>query len=487
METFGCQMNEHDSEKVAGVLLARGYKQVETPEAAKVILYNTCSIREKAAQKVFSRLGELRPVEKERFNAEDAEEGRRGRGDGLATSSNPRVVAAAQAGMAVPPGTMLNPRKLVNAAGGKIIGVLGCVAQQEGEEIFERAPWVSLVCGSASYRKLPQLIAELEAGNRRVTGLDTDTEETFETEITRRDNPFRAYLTIIEGCDKACSYCVVPFTRGPERSRASDSILAEVRQLAEMGYSEVQLLGQTVNSYADPTARNMRFSELLVAVAGVPGIRRVRFTTSHPRDFGRDIVEAIEANPAICEHVHLPVQSGSTAVLRAMARTYTRGEYLEKIALMKAARRAISITTDIIVGFPGETEKDFEETLSLMEEVQYDGAFCFKYSPRPNTPSLTMEDVIPEEEKSRRLGILLERQREIQRSKNERLIGEVLEVLADGKSKRENQWSGHTSSNRVMNFSSQAENILGDYVQVRVTAATPNSLVGEMAARSVSG
>jgi len=452
LETFGCQMNEHDSEKVAGVLLARGYKQVETPEAAKVILYNTCSIREKAAQKVFSRLGELRPFE------------------GEPTAAKNREVD-----------TRLNPRKVVNAGGGKIIGVLGCVAQQEGEEIFERAPWVSLVCGSASYRKLPELIAELEAGNRRVMGLDTDTDETFETEITRRDNPFRAYLTIIEGCDKACSYCVVPFTRGPERSRASASILQEARQLADMGYTEIQLLGQTVNSYADPSTRKMRFSELLVAVAEVPGIRRVRFTTSHPRDFGEDIVEAIDQYPAICEHVHLPVQSGSTAVLRAMARTYTREEYLEKIALMKAAQRPISVTTDIIVGFPGETERDFEQTLSLMNEVQYDGAFCFKYSPRPNTPSLTMDDAVPEDEKSRRLAILLERQREIQRARNKKLVGDFQEVLVDGKSKRENQWSGHTSSNRVVNFSSHAENILGDYVQVKVTGATPNSLIGEAA------
>ena len=482
LETFGCQMNEHDSEKVAGVLLARGYRQVETPEAAKVILYNTCSIREKAAQKVFSRLGELRPAEEQdgkEFTTEGAEV-RRVRGIAIGPEGLGKVEAA-QARVPVPQDPKHpSMRKIVNAGGGKIIGVLGCVAQQEGEEIFERAPWVSLVCGSASYRKLPQLIAELEAGNRRVMGLDTDTDETFETEITRRDNPFRAYLTIIEGCDKACSYCVVPFTRGPERSRASASILAEVRQLAEMGYSEVQLLGQTVNSYADPSARKMRFSELLVAVAEVQGIRRVRFTTSHPRDFGKDIVEAIEAYPVLCEHVHLPVQSGSTAVLRAMARTYTREEYLEKIALIRAAKREISITTDIIVGFPGETERDFEETLSLMEEVQYDGAFCFKYSPRPNTPSLKMDDAIPEEEKSRRLGILLERQREIQRPNFEKLIGKVLEVLADGKSKKEKQWTGHTSSNRVMNFTSQAENILGDYVQVKVTGATPNCLVGEM-------
>jgi tRNA-2-methylthio-N6-dimethylallyladenosine synthase len=470
LETFGCQMNDHDSEKVAGVLLARGYRQVDGPEAAKVILYNTCSIREKAAQKVFSRLGELRPAgeqEGKSFNTEDTEKEPRVHRDGRALEKNHP-----------------SQRKIVNASGGKIIGVLGCVAQQEGEGIFERAPWVSLVCGSASYRKLPQLIAELEAGNRRVTGLDTDTDETFETEITRRDNPFRAYLTIIEGCDKACSYCVVPFTRGSERSRASASILEEVRQLAGAGYSEVQLLGQTVNSYADPSARKMRFSELLAAVAEVRGIRRVRFTTSHPRDFGKDIVEAIETHPTICDHVHLPVQSGSTAVLRAMARTYTREEYLEKIALMKAATRPISITTDMIVGFPGETEKDFEETLSLLDEVQYDSVFAFKYSPRPNTPSLRMPDAIPEEEKGRRLAILMDRQREIQRVRNEKLVGETFEVLVDGKSRRENQWSGHTSSNRVVNFTSPEQELLGDYVQVKVTMAMPNSLVGEMVGRT---
>ncbi len=438
LETFGCQMNEHDSEKVAGVLLRRGYKQVESADAANVILYNTCSVREKAAQKVFSRLGEFRPVAQRE---------------------------------SLSPATPESPQK--------IIGVLGCVAQQEGEKIFSRAPWVSLVCGSASYRKLPQMLAALEAGNRRVTGLETDTDETFETEVTRRDNPWRAYLTIIEGCDKACSYCVVPFTRGPERSRSSVSILEEVRQLADAGYSEVQLLGQTVNSYADPTARKMLFSELLVAVAQVNGIRRVRFTTSHPRDFGKDIVEAMETVPEICEHVHLPVQSGSSRVLRAMARTYTRDEYLEKIAMLRAAKREISLTTDLIVGFPGETEKDFEETLSLLDLAQYDGAFCFKYSPRPNTPSLKMDDAIPEQEKSRRLAILLERQREIQRARNERLVGRDFEVMVEGKSRKENQWSGHTSANKVMNFASREQESLGDYVQVRVLAATPNSLVGE--------
>jgi tRNA-2-methylthio-N6-dimethylallyladenosine synthase len=472
LETFGCQMNEHDSEKVAGVLLARGYKQVESVDGADVVLYNTCSIREKAAQKVFSRLGEWRP-EVVREREEDAVRHARVSAIG---AQDPRCKT--ESGAAAETSDLKVRLAVPSQEKEKIIGVLGCVAQQEGEKIFARAPWVSLVCGSASYRRLPELISELERGNRRVTGLDTDTDETFETEITRRDNPWRAYLTIIEGCDKSCSYCVVPFTRGPERSRTSASILEEVRRLAAAGYTEVQLLGQTVNSYQDPGARKMRFSELLVAVAEVPGIRRVRFTTSHPRDFGKDIVEVIEAVPAICEHVHLPVQSGSTRVLRAMARTYSREEYLEKIAMMHGAKRAISITTDLIVGFPGETEKEFEETLSLLDLVQYDGAFCFKYSPRPNTPSLKMQDAIPEEEKSKRLAILIEKQREIQRARNEKLVGAMFEVLVEGKSKKDHQWSGHTSSNKVLNFTSRAQESLGDYVRVKVTGATPNSLIG---------
>ncbi len=427
LETFGCQMNDHDSEKVAGVLLSRGYEQVESPDSASLILYNTCSIREKAAQKVFSRLGEYRTRQKE----------------------------------------------------GQVIGVLGCLAQQEGEEIFERAPWVSLVCGSASYRKLPELLAQVEAGNQRVTGLDTDTDETFETEITRRDNPWRAYLTIIEGCDKSCSYCVVPYTRGPERSRASGSILREVRQLADLGYSEVQFLGQTVNSYADPSASRLRFSELLLAAADVQGIKRLRFTTSHPRDFTRDIVAAIESQPKVCNHVHLPVQSGSSRVLRAMQRRYSREEYLEKIAMIREAKRPISITTDIIVGFPGETEGEFEETLGLLDEVRYEGVFSFKYSPRPNTASLAMNDCVSEEEKGRRLAALQERQRQIQAERNATLLGASFELMVSGKSRRENQWSGHTSCNRVLNFASQSRELLGTYVQVRVTNVGPSSLVGE--------
>jgi len=427
LETFGCQMNEHDSEKVAGVLLARGYQQVETPEAASLILYNTCSIREKAAQKVFSRLGVYRDL--------------------LGKEQR--------------------------------IGVLGCVAQQEGEAIFARAPWVSLVCGSASYRHLPQMLAQLEAGEQRVTGLDNDTDETFETEVTRRDNPWRAYITIIEGCDKACAYCVVPFTRGPERSRDSGRILAELRKLADAGFTEVQFLGQTVNSYLDPSPRKMRFSALLSAAAEVQGIRRVRFTTSHPRDFTSDIVEAIEAHPAICNHVHLPVQSGSTRVLRAMQRTYSRSEYLEKIAMIRGAKRPSAITTDIIVGFPGETAAEFDETLSLLDQVKYEGVFSFKYSPRPNTPAAAMPGAVPELEQSRRLALLQERQRAIQIDALRKLAGQMFEVHVDGKSKKENQWYGHSSCNRVVSFHSPATELLGQYVAVRVTGCTPNSLIGD--------
>lgn len=428
IETFGCQMNDHDSEKVAGVLLGRGYLPADDPRQADLLLYNTCSIREKAAQKVFSRLGDFK------FAAKND---------------------------------------------GKIIGVLGCVAQQEGDEIFERAPWVSLVCGSASYRRLPDLVAQLESGGRRVTGLSLDTDETFETEITRRDNPFRAYLTIIEGCDYACAYCVVPHTRGPERSRSSSAVLEEVRRLADAGYTEIQLLGQTVNSYLDPSPRALDFTQLLRAVAAVPGIRRVRFTTSHPNDFRRSIVEAIDETPALCEHVHLPVQSGSDRILRAMKRTYTRDEYLEKISWMRAARRPFTITSDIIVGFPSETEKDFAASLSLLTEVGFDGIFSFKYSPRPDTPAQSMPDAVLEEEKSRRLAILQEHQREIQKRRNETLIGSEFEVLVDARHESRGQWAGRTSGNRIVNFASTRQNLLGQYLSVKVTRGGANSLVGE--------
>jgi tRNA-2-methylthio-N6-dimethylallyladenosine synthase len=428
LETFGCQMNAHDSEKVVGTLLAQGYAQVETPESAGLVLYNTCSIRDKAEQKVFNRL--------QNFKRE--------------------------------------------AGKGKIIGVLGCVAQQEGEKIFARAPYVSLVAGSASYPRLGEMLVQLEAGNRRVTGLSLDTEETFDTPFTRRDNPHRAYITIIEGCDKSCAYCVVPFTRGPERSRTSESVMAEARQLAEKGYTDIQLLGQNVNSYRDPSPAGWDFATLLANVAKIGGLRRVRYTTSHPRDFIKSIVDAMDANPVLCDHVHLPVQSGSTRVLAAMDRLYTRDDYMRRIDWLKNAKRHYSLTTDIIVGFPGETEEDFQQTLDLLDEVQYDSLFSFKYSPRPNTSAISMEDRIPEEEKQRRLVIVQEKQRAVQIRRNAELIGGIQEVLVEGRNHALGQWIGRTSCNRTLNFTHPAaDGLAGQYLPVRVTRSGPNSLVGE--------
>jgi tRNA-2-methylthio-N6-dimethylallyladenosine synthase len=511
LETFGCQMNVHDSEKVVGTLVQQGYRQVETVEHADLILYNTCSIRDKAEQKVFHRLADYKKLQ----------------------------------------------------AQGKKFGVLGCVAQQEGEKIFERAPHVSLVCGSASYRKLPEMLVQLEGGRLesarnhadaavageipppagesagvrddaksadpsnfdfnivshssrkerglngapsvvgprssglrtqdslvRITGLDDrQTDECFETEFTARTNPHRGYITIIEGCDKFCAYCVVPFTRGKERSRTSDSVLAEARQMADLGYTEIQLLGQNVNSYKDPEGKpgkKRSFAELLAAVGEIPGIKRVRFTTSHPRDFGRDIIDAIDAVPALCDHVHLPVQSGSTRILDAMQRLYTREQYLERISWMKAAKRHIAITTDVIVGFPGETEDDLEQTLSLLDEVGYDGIFSFKYSPRPNTPAIHLEDAIPDQEKARRLEVLMAKQREIQRTLNISYMQSIIEVMVEGHNESRGQWVGRTSQNKTLNFTAAPSSAPkpGDYVPVRVTASFPNSLVGEMTGES---
>ena len=422
-------MNAHDSEKVIGTLLHEGYRQVEDEEAAGLILYNTCSIRDKAEQKVFNRLNDYKKLHK----------------------------------------------------AGKRFGVLGCVAQQEGEKIFERAPFVSLVSGSASYRKLPEMLSRLEAGENRITGLDDrQTGETFETEFTARQNPYRGYITIIEGCDKFCAYCVVPYTRGKERSRGSSSVLAEARRIADQGYSEIQLLGQNVNSYRDPEGK-LIFAELLAAVSQVRGIRRVRFTTSHPRDFSRDIVEAIDDFPSLCDHVHLPVQSGSSRVLKAMSREYSVDWYLERIGWIKAARRPISISTDIIVGFPGETASDFIETMDLLAQVEYDCVFGFKYSARPNTSALTMIDSVGENEKAQRLQVLLDRQREIQRINYAKHLGQIMEVMVEGHNPARGQVIGRSSQNKPVNFAS-AQPIApapGSYCQVKITATHPNSLVGE--------
>ena len=432
LETFGCQMNVHDSEKVRGTLASRGYTQVQTPEDAGLVLYNTCSIRDKAEQKVFARLA--------------------------------------------------NSKKQAN---GRRFGVLGCVAQHNGEQIFDLAPHVNLVCGSASYNQLPELIERLESGEDRVTGLSLDTDEAFDQPSPERDNPYSAFLTIIEGCDKSCAYCVVPFTRGPERSRTSASVMDEARRIAAQGTADIMLLGQTVNSYRDPSPAGWNFARLLREVGSVEGIRRVRFTTSHPRDFTQDIVDAIDENPTLCDWVHLPVQSGSTKTLARMRRGYTRDDYLRVIDKLKSAKREIALSTDIIVGFPGETEQDFEETLTLIEQVGYASLFSFKYSPRRGTDAIDYAEQVPEEEKGRRLTILQERQRRLQKRKNEAWIGRRDEALVEGRREKLGQWIGRTTQGRVLNFSdplglAEGQDLRGAYCNVTVTSAGPNSLVGEL-------
>ncbi len=424
-------MNAHDSEKVIGTLEHEGYSRVEDEAEAGLILYNTCSIRDKAEQKVFHRLNEYKRLQGE----------------------------------------------------GKKFAVLGCVAQQEGEKIFEKAPYVSLVAGSASYRNLPDMLSRLEAGETRITGLDDrQTDLTFETEFTSRSNPHRGYITIIEGCDKFCAYCVVPYTRGKERSRTSASVLVEARKMADLGYTDIQLLGQNVNSWRDPSGR-MSFAELLTAIGNITGIRRVRFTTSHPRDFTRDIVQAIDATPTLCDHIHLPVQSGSTAVLKAMSREYTRDWYLERMSWIHAAQRDISITSDMIVGFPGETDADFEDTITLIDAVKYDAIFAFKFSPRPNTPAVHMADSIPEAVKDQRLRILNDRQRDIQRNHYARHLDQIVEVMVEGYNSARNQVIGRSSQNKTVNFTTaQLESAtppIGSYLPIRITNTMPNCLIGE--------
>ncbi len=430
IETFGCQMNHHDSEKVAGSLIRLGYEPTQQASDADLILLNTCNIREKANQKVFSRLGSL--------------------------------------------------EKSYGAKPGAKVGLLGCMAQMEGAKIFDRVPDVDLVVGSSSYTFIPKLIEQVERGVPRVIDVSQDSDRLFETQTQSRENPYKAFVTITEGCNRFCAFCVVPYTRGPERSRASEDILTEVEHLANQGYQEVMLLGQTVNSWRDPSKVVLSFAELLKEVAAVPGIRRVRFTSPHPSDFDASIVDVIDKNPPVCNQVHLPVQSGATAVLRRMKRDYSREEYLERINLIRSARREIALSTDIIVGFPGETQEDFEETLSLLEQVGYDQVFSFKYSPRPGTEAFEYGDTVAEQEKSRRLSVLQEFQRKIQLNRNSALVGRQLEVLVEGRSQKTlSEFMGRTSQNRIVNFPG-SERLLGRFVQVRITNFFPNSLGGEL-------
>ncbi|MGH9428949.1 MAG: tRNA (N6-isopentenyl adenosine(37)-C2)-methylthiotransferase MiaB [Terriglobia bacterium] len=430
IETFGCQMNHHDSEKVAGTLTQMGYIPTENSSEADLLLLNTCNIREKANQKVFSRLGSL--------------------------------------------------QKTYGTKPGAKVGLLGCMAQMEGPKIFERAPNVDLVVGSSSYSFIPQLIEKLEQGTPHVIDVSQDSDRLFETYPQSRENPYKAFVTIMEGCNRFCAFCVVPYTRGPERSRPGDHVLAEIQRLASEGYPEVMLLGQTVNSWRDPAGGIPSFAELLKRIAAVPGIRRIRFTSPHPSDLGPEIVEVMETTPEVCNQVHLPVQSGSTEVLRRMKRDYTREEYLRRVEFIQSSSREIALSTDVIVGFPGESQEDFEETLSLLEHVRYDQIFSFKYSARPGTEAFAFGDTIPEEEKSQRLAVLQEFQRKIQIARNAALVGREFEIFVEGKSQRDvNELMGRTTQNKIVNFAGPPE-LLGKFAGIRVTHSFPNSLAGEL-------
>lgn len=407
-----------------------GYSRTSNASEADLLLLNTCNIREKANQKVYSRLGSV-------AHTYGAKEGAK-------------------------------------------IGLLGCMAQMEGSSIFKKAPRVDLVVGSSSYTFLPELVSKLERGEQKVIDVSQDSERFFEADTQTRENPYKAFVTIMEGCNRFCSFCVVPYTRGPERSRSARNILTEVNRVATQGFQEITLLGQTVNSWQDPRGELITFTDLLRRIAEVEGIRRIRFISPHPSDFRPDIVEVIETVPEVCNHIHLPLQSGATAVLRRMRRDYTREEYLQKVELLKQSRREIALSADIIVGFPGETQKEFEDTLSVMELVRYDSIFSFKYSPRPGTAAAAFTNIIPDEEKSRRLQVLQQFQRKIQLEKHASLVGREFEVLVDGRSQRKVEaLSGRTSQNKIVNFIGPLE-LSGQFVQVRVTGYSPNSLQGEL-------
>ena len=474
LETFGCQMNVHDSEKVVGTLLHEGYRQVETVEEADLVLYNTCSIRDKAEQKVFNRLSDYKKYK----------------------------------------------------AQGKTFGVLGCVAQQEGEKIFERAPYVSLVAGSASYRKLPEMLRQLEAaelesaqlekvppretrssakqGSRgipeaegrkpgslvSITGLDDrETDDCFETEFTARTNPHRGYITIIEGCDKFCSYCVVPYTRGKERSRTSQSVLAEARQMADLGYTEIQLLGQNVNSYKDSEG-NFRvsektFAELLAAVGEVPGIRRVRFTTSHPRDFGRDIIDAIDAVPTLCDHVHLPVQSGSTRMLDAMQRLYTREQYLERIAWMKVREARNQHHHGYDRRLPGRDRSRFRRNSRPAGRSRLRRRLRLQiFTPPQHAVAEVWKTPSPTKKKPAAWTYLMtQASARFKSSSYKRYIGTKCEVMVEGKNEARAQWIGRTTHNKTLNFTAppSANSQCGNATfQSSSPAVFPTRLLGEL-------
>ena len=436
IETFGCQMNYHDSEQMAGLLEAAGYDRTTDEADADVVVINTCSVRERAEEKLYTRLGELR--------AHAAETGHQ-----------------------------------------PLVAVAGCVAQQEGTAILKRSGLVDVIVGTRRVRLLPMLVEQAAVMRTTQVDLGAHDDEAFPFAVTRRGDPVRAWVTIIEGCNEYCSFCVVPYTRGQERMRPKTEILAEVRAAAASGRPEVQLLGQIVNHYQAPDDPSCDFAGLLEAVHDVPGVERIRFASPHPRHVTDRLVAALRHLPKVCKHLHLPVQSGSTRVLRAMRRRYTRESYLETVARVREAVPGIALSTDMIVGFPGETEADFDETLSLTRQVGFSSMFSFKYSERPNTlASKRYRDDIPEEEKSRRIVELQALQRQVQSALFEQAVGRTCEVLVDSASRRRNwELSGRTTGNTVVNFPGERAWI-GRLLPITIRRAGPNSLWGEVAAAS---
>lgn len=427
--TYGCQMNEHDSEQIAGLLSSVGYEATDTPEQADMILFNTCSIREKAQHKLFSQLGKFRPLKEER----------------------PEL----------------------------ILGVCGCVAQQEAERIFTRVPFVDLVLGTKAIPKLPMLVQALDY-RPRVFDVSDAAWDDYDASLFRECR-FKAYVTIIRGCDNFCAYCVVPYTRGREESRPSADILQEARRLIDDGALEITLLGQNVSSYQDPTGEIPTFPQLLRAVNALDGLERIRFITSHPKDLSNDLIETMATSAKVCEHFHLPVQAGSNHVLTLMNRKYTREWYLERVALLRQAIPGIAITTDIIAGFPGETDDDFAQTLSLLEEVRFDGIFAFKYSIRPNAKAGSLPQQLPEDVKAERLQRVLDFQKQMNLEKNAELIGQTFEVLPEMVNPRfPNTLTGRTRTNHVVTFQGGTE-LLGKFARVTITDAHHFRLSGEVA------
>ncbi len=426
IETYGCQMNVHDTEKICGILNGLDYAPAEDEQNADLVLLNTCSVREKAAQKVFTRLGVL--------------------------------------------------KKLKQGKPGMTIGVCGCLAQQEGDLFFKNRPYVDVVFGPRNIGELPSILKRLEYERYQLLALSGPRQEpTFEVDTILRDSPFKAYITIMEGCDKFCTFCVVPFLRGREVSRDPHSILLEARKLADNGYVELCLLGQNVNSYRH---ENFDFADLLRSLHEIPGIKRIRYTSPHPTDINPKVMNLYAELPKLCPNLHLPLQAGSNDVLSNMKRDYTREMYLSKVEYLRRLLPEIAISTDIIVGFPGETEIDFQHTMNVVQTVEFANIFSFKYSPRKFTAALKMDDEIPDAEKSERLQRLQNLQKEIQLRLNQSLIGTTQEVLVENHSKKgEGELNGRTPCNRIVNFQGP-ESWRGSFITVQIQSVTPNSLSG---------